>query len=134
MVAADGHAVAVAHDHDDVEPGVGRLGAGRQSQGAAVRRVHGRPVQVGGDAPGAADAGDHAGAVGIELERQNGVDQRPGDDAVGAPRTPQRLGRAQVLRDLARAMRRDARQAGVVRGVFEKLFVDQGAHAVSSKW
>ena len=106
--------------------GIGRLGAGGHGQGAAVGGVHGRVVQVGGDAPGAADAGHHAGPVGVELERQNGVDQRPGDDAVGAARAPERLGRAQVRGDLGGAVRRDARQAGVVGRPLEQLFVDEG--------
>ena len=45
------------------------------------------------------------------------------------------LGVRRCARDLGRRVRRDARQAAVVRAArLEQLFVDEGGHGVSSKW
>ena len=135
VVAADGGAVAVAHGDDHVQRRVGRLDARRHRQRAAVRGVHRRVVEVGADAAAAADAGDDDDLLGVELEAEDGVDERPGDRAVGAARAPERLGRAQVRLDLRRRVRPDARQLGVAgRRRLEPLLVDQGAHASSQRW
>ena len=96
VVAADGRAVAVAHGDDDVQRRIGGLDPGGDRQGAAVGGVHRRVVQVGADAAAAADAGDDHDLLGVELEAEDGVDERPRDGAVGAARAPQRLGGAQV--------------------------------------
>ena len=111
MVAADGGAVAVAHDDHHVQRWVGHLGAGghRQARGRACSArwsSRGRRVMR----PAAADARHHRHLVRVELQREQRVDERPGDDAVGAAGAPQRLGRAQVAADLGRAVGRYSRQ------------------------
>ncbi len=67
VVAADGGAVPVAGEDDDVELGVGKLDAGGEGDGAAVGGVDGVEVQIPGGAGGAADAGDDHEVVAVEI-------------------------------------------------------------------
>jgi len=88
VVAADGGGVAVAHDHDNLEPGVGQLHPGGEGQRPAMGGVQGVEVHVHAHAARTADARDHDDIVLGEPGAVNGPDQRPQDDAVAAPRTP----------------------------------------------
>ena len=56
VVAADGGGVAVPHDHDHLELGVGQLHPGGEGQGPAVGGVQGVEIHVDAHPPGAADA------------------------------------------------------------------------------
>ena len=60
MVAADGGAVAVAREDDDVQFGVRHLDARGEGDRPAVGRVDGVEVQITGRAGRAADPGDDA--------------------------------------------------------------------------
>ncbi len=88
MVAADGGGVAVAHDHDHLEPGVGQFDAGGKGQGPAVGGVERIEIHVNAHAPGAADPRDHDNIVFGKPGAVDGPDQRPQNNAVAAPRTP----------------------------------------------
>jgi len=88
VVAADGRGVAVAHDHDDLELGVGQLHAGGESERSAVGGVERIEIHVHAETPGTVDAGDQNDLVLGETRAVNGPDQRAQDNAVPAPRTP----------------------------------------------
>jgi hypothetical protein len=86
VVAADGQGVAVAHQRDDVELGVGHLDARGEAERPPVGGVHGVEVHVHGQPPGAADARDHDHVVLGDAERVDGADQGAEHDAVPAAR------------------------------------------------
>ena len=88
MVAADGGAVAVAADEDDVHFRFGHFYAGGKGGGSSVGGVQGAAVHVAGDAGCAADAGYYGGVVFFKFEGVHGADKPFHDDAVAAAGAP----------------------------------------------
>jgi len=88
VVAADGGGVAVTHDDDDLQFGIGQLDAGCEGQGPAVGGVEGVKVHVNGDSPGTADPGDDYNLVLFEPGAIDRPDQGAQKDAVAAARAP----------------------------------------------
>lgn len=88
MVAADGGGVAVAHDHDHLELGVGQFDAGGEGQRPAMGGVECIEIHVHAQPPGAADPRHQDNVVFPKPGAVDGPDQRPQDNAVAAPRTP----------------------------------------------
>ena len=88
MVAAYGDAVAVAHDHDDLELRLERLDPGCIGKRAAVGGVQGIGDEIVVGLAGAADAGDDDG-VGVGVAQfLEGAQQRAQHAADAAPRAP----------------------------------------------
>ncbi len=77
VVAADGGGVAVAHDHNDLELGIGQLDAGGEGEGPTMGGVQGIEIHINGHPPGAADAGDQDNVILKEAAAVNGSDQGP---------------------------------------------------------
>jgi hypothetical protein len=88
VITSDGGGVAVAHDHNDLEPGVGQLDTGGEGQGPAMRGVERIEIHVHAHTPGAADPRHQDNVVFAKPGAVDGPDQRPQDNAVAAPRTP----------------------------------------------
>lgn len=89
VIAADGRAVAIARDDDDVEVRVGELDARRERNGAAVRRVQGIKVHVARGARRAANARDDDRVVLREALLLDRLDDGLHRDAVAAARAPE---------------------------------------------
>ena len=94
VVAADGGAVAVTGEDDDVQLGIGHLDARGKGDGPAMGGVDGVEVQIARRAGGAADAGDDDDVVPVKIGVRV-VDQLvqshrhvPHDDAVAAAGAP----------------------------------------------
>jgi hypothetical protein len=88
MVAADGGGIAVPHDDDHLEPGVGQFYPGSERQGPAVGGVEGVKIHIYRHAPGTADPGNQHDIIFLKAGPVNGPDQGPQDNAVAAPRAP----------------------------------------------
>ena len=88
VVAADGGAVAVAADEDDVHFRFGHFYAGGKGGGSSVGGVQGAAVHVAGYSGCAADAGYDGGVVFFKMEGVHGADEPFHDDAVAAAGAP----------------------------------------------
>ena len=88
VVAPDGRGIAVAHDDDHLELGVGQLHARGKGECTAVRGVECIDVHVNGQPPGTADPGDQDDFVLFVAAAVNGANQRAQKDAIAASRAP----------------------------------------------
>ena len=88
MVAADGAAVAVAHDRHHRQLRLEELDAGGEGERAPVRALDHVEILVGADAPGTADAVDLSNAVLVKAQVVDGARERRRDGAVAAAGAP----------------------------------------------
>ena len=86
MIAADGEAIAIAGDDDDMQIGTRQRQARRISERPAVRHVERIGVDIGRQPPGAANAGNNRELVLVDLEIMDRPQQRAQRDAVAAAR------------------------------------------------
>ena len=87
MIAADRQAVAVAGDDNDIEIGTRQRQPGRVGERPAVGDMEGVGVDIGGQPPGTADAGDDRKLVLVDVELVDRPQQGAQRDAVAAART-----------------------------------------------
>ena len=101
VVAADGRAVAVAHDVNDRQAGTGHLDARGIRQGTSVGRMERAGIDIAGQTAGAADSGSENGLGGVEFEIDKGTKhgvQNNSMSAAGAPHVREKA-RAHPFKD-----------------------------------